>query len=109
MVLYLKDRHYLSRYKKSLVLRIAIITVIFIVIGVFFYQSIADKINPWLTLQTARGSSFLANMLGYKAYLKGNILNVSGLDVVYIDTPCNGLILFVQFAALIILFPGPVI
>ncbi|WP_165958225.1 archaeosortase/exosortase family protein [Segetibacter sp. 3557_3] len=77
-----------------------------LVIGWQILNPFIHRLDPWLTLQSAKGSNVLINLLGYKAFLKGTIVNVNGLDVVFVDHPCNGLVLFAQFAGLIIALPG---
>ena len=108
MALYIKAIPFAIRSKQYIIIRFVVISFVLYFLWLLCYDKVAEFINPWLTMLTAKGSSGLVNMLGFKAYLKGTTLNVSNFDVVFIDTPCNGLILFAQFAVFIIAFPGPV-
>ncbi len=77
-----------------------------LIVSWHLFNPLIHQLDPWLTFQSAKGSEILLNLLGYEASLKGTMLNVDGRDLVFVDHPCNGLVLFAQFAGLIIALPG---
>ncbi|PKV75509.1 exosortase X [Pontibacter ramchanderi] len=71
------------------------------------YDFWLSDLDNWLTLQIVHATVYTINMLGYNAAARDIMIQINGVDVVFVYHACNGMVLMALFAGFIIAFPGP--
>lgn len=71
------------------------------------YDFWLNSFDNWLTLRVVNTTVYLLNLIGYNASARGIMIQIDGLDTVFVYHACNGMVLMALFIGFIIAFPGP--
>lgn len=71
------------------------------------YDFWLSPLDNWLTLRVVNTTVYFLNIVGYNADAKGIMVQIDGIDTVFVYHACNGMVLMALFAGFILAFPGP--